>query len=231
LWRHHGLIRAVSLRIGFSRRTLRGRKETTGTALCAVVSLVAAVRSSRDNRGVSDPPSSARKMTQRPIRRGSLTPRWLSSSSCRSLSRASLTPSTHVSGKHTTDSPGTIVSAPGPPSVGQTIPCYFLQRDGVHIERTCDVLIATELFRAKRARKETGTLTGTVRGRRSSPKLGDRQQLELSEMLAGSTGLEPAASGVTGRRSNQLNYDPNLTIASRRSVVGGAGLEPATAGV
>jgi hypothetical protein len=30
------------------------------------------------------------------------------------------------------------------------------------------------------------------------------------EMLAGSTGLEPAASGVTGRRSNQLNYDPKL---------------------
>ena len=29
-----------------------------------------------------------------------------------------------------------------------------------------------------------------------------------SGMLAGSTGLEPAASGVTGRRSNQLNYDP-----------------------
>ena len=27
-------------------------------------------------------------------------------------------------------------------------------------------------------------------------------------MLAGSTGLEPAASGVTGRRYNQLNYDP-----------------------
>ena len=32
--------------------------------------------------------------------------------------------------------------------------------------------------------------------------------LQLDEMLAGSTGLEPAASGVTGRRSNQLNYDP-----------------------
>ena len=27
-------------------------------------------------------------------------------------------------------------------------------------------------------------------------------------VLAGSTGLEPATSGVTGRRSNQLNYDP-----------------------
>ena len=28
------------------------------------------------------------------------------------------------------------------------------------------------------------------------------------QVLAGSTGLEPAASGVTGRRYNQLNYDP-----------------------
>ncbi len=37
--------------------------------------------------------------------------------------------------------------------------------------------------------------------------------LELGEMLAGSTGLEPAASGVTGRRSNQLNYDPKVTDA------------------
>src|SRR6266404_8103892 len=36
--------------------------------------------------------------------------------------------------------------------------------------------------------------------------------LELREMLAGSTGLEPAASGVTGRRSNQLNYDPKLNF-------------------
>jgi hypothetical protein len=31
-------------------------------------------------------------------------------------------------------------------------------------------------------------------------------------MLAGSTGLEPAASGVTGRRSNQLNYDPKIDL-------------------
>src|SRR5215212_11575855 len=32
---------------------------------------------------------------------------------------------------------------------------------------------------------------------------------EGGRSLAGSTGLEPAASGVTGRRSNQLNYDPD----------------------
>jgi hypothetical protein len=28
------------------------------------------------------------------------------------------------------------------------------------------------------------------------------------KLLAGSMGLEPTASGVTGRRYNQLNYDP-----------------------
>jgi hypothetical protein len=33
----------------------------------------------------------------------------------------------------------------------------------------------------------------------------------IEKELAGSTGLEPAASGVTGRRSNQLNYDPAKT--------------------
>jgi hypothetical protein len=29
--------------------------------------------------------------------------------------------------------------------------------------------------------------------------------------FAGWTGLEPAASGVTGRRYNQLNYHPNIS--------------------
>ena len=29
------------------------------------------------------------------------------------------------------------------------------------------------------------------------------------EKVAGVTGLEPAASGVTGQRSNQLSYTPN----------------------
>ena len=43
--------------------------------------------------------------------------------------------------------------------------------------------------------------------------LGSANMVEPSVMLAGSTGLEPAASGVTGRRSNQLNYDPKVTDA------------------
>jgi hypothetical protein len=30
--------------------------------------------------------------------------------------------------------------------------------------------------------------------------------------LAGATGLEPATSDVTGRRSNQLNYAPDISL-------------------
>ena len=52
--------------------------------------------------------------------------------------------------------------------------------------------------------------------------------LGFRHLMAGSTGLEPAASGVTGRRSNQLNYDP--TKRADRSL-GGTGFEPVTAGV
>ena len=33
--------------------------------------------------------------------------------------------------------------------------------------------------------------------------------------VAGVTGLEPAASGVTGRRSNQLSYTPKLLDCER----------------
>ena len=59
-----------------------------------------------------------------------------------------------------------------------------------------------------RERKERESGTGTARGRHVTETLEGANVLELRKMLAGSTGLEPAASGVTGRRSNQLNYDP-----------------------
>jgi hypothetical protein len=39
--------------------------------------------------------------------------------------------------------------------------------------------------------------------------------------MAGSTGLEPAASAVTGQRSNQLNYDPNTAMLAIEELVNG----------
>ena len=61
---------------------------------------------------------------------------------------------------------------------------------------------------------------------------GDAWKYLNRNKLAGSTGLEPAASGVTGRRSSQLNYDPLGTDAvPDRTLVGGTGFEPVTAGV
>jgi hypothetical protein len=36
--------------------------------------------------------------------------------------------------------------------------------------------------------------------------------------MAGTTGLEPAASAVTGQRSNQLNYVPALAASVKASV-------------
>ena len=55
--------------------------------------------------------------------------------------------------------------------------------------------------------------------------------------LAGRTGLEPAASGVTGRRYNRLNYRPKNDISDyvkqrrKEKVAGRTGLEPAASGV
>jgi hypothetical protein len=37
------------------------------------------------------------------------------------------------------------------------------------------------------------------------------------EKMAGTTGLEPAASAVTGQRSNQLNYVPTRQINDMRN--------------
>src|SRR5512134_1374543 len=107
-------------------------------------------------------------------------------------------------------------------------------------------------YRGNPGAGRTLTLSGTSRA--IDPSRQSESGAEGME-VAGSTGLEPAASGVTGRRSNQLNYDPALgcvvgnpillrgvcprrhgpptaqarRLASRRSalpLVGGAGFEP-----
>ncbi len=47
-------------------------------------------------------------------------------------------------------------------------------------------------------------------------------------------GLEPTPSGVTGRRYNQLNYDPKksfIIINPSVLMVGGTGIEPVTSTV
>ena len=38
--------------------------------------------------------------------------------------------------------------------------------------------------------------------------------------MAGPTRLELATSGVTGRRSNQLNYDPAVVLSKKRNLTG-----------
>ena len=53
-----------------------------------------------------------------------------------------------------------------------------------------------------------------------SKKRGNRNTVASLINLAGLTGLEPATSGVTGRRCNRLYYSPKL--------VGEEGLEPPT---
>jgi hypothetical protein len=49
-------------------------------------------------------------------------------------------------------------------------------------------------------------------------KKGLRISSKPLNFLAGSTGLEPAASGVTGRRYNRLNYDPAPDVGRRNRI-------------
>ena len=68
-------------------------------------------------------------------------------------------------------------------------------------------LIATELFRAKRARKETGTPTGTVRSRRAAEILGERQHV----------GSKRDVGGVDGTRTRGLRRDRQETFTVKCS--------------
>ena len=57
-----------------------------------------------------------------------------------------------------------------------------------------------------------GCKRGTILWLFCTPIKFRHSHLNLLECMAGTTGLEPATSDVTGRRSNQLNYVPALSL-------------------
>src|SRR5919109_1631457 len=66
----------------------------------------------------------------------------------------------------------------------------------------------------------------TLCSRRRSGVTPDNRRFQFAGISTGATGLEPATSGVTGRRSNQLNYAPRRrkrSVAATRSRSGRAG--------
>ena len=75
-------------------------------------------------------------------------------------------------------------------------------------QQTVD-LIAEELGNSPG--NSTDTPTDTRPKKKRPPKNGGRNSLPPQNLVAEPTGLEPATSDVTGRRSNQLNYDSAKT--------------------
>src|SRR5262252_3007935 len=67
--------------------------------------------------------------------------------------------------------------------------------------------------RVEAKRKALDALAGSAKNAETTTQIQPRRLFLLWKSLrrmAGTTGLEPAASAVTGQRSNQLNYVPTL---------------------
>jgi hypothetical protein len=66
-------------------------------------------------------------------------------------------------------------------------------------------------------RLRMGTFSSGAYRPLTSPDLLDVRVAKCLKRMAGTTGLEPAASAVTGQRSNQLNYVPTRQINDMRN--------------
>jgi integrase len=90
------------------------------------------------------------------------------------------------------------------------------------VRKVCDVEVVAsvvgggEVGSLEWLEPTTATVLATVPKMRSPETTKGRESIQEFATLssAGWTGLEPAASGVTGRRYNQLNYHPNYSIFS-----------------
>src|SRR5690242_4489087 len=68
--------------------------------------------------------------------------------------------------------------------------------------------------------RPTTALLRLVAWWRGHPQETDPERPARGHRLAGATGLEPATSGVTGRRSNQLSYAPATVDRGATSYLG-----------
>src|SRR6266545_2897417 len=80
------------------------------------------------------------------------------------------------------------------------------------------LLIAERIRTSPTTRSRRHTRAGSAREAHRPAivlRLNGQQNSEISRAFTGATGLEPATSGVTGRRSNQLNYAPRAQALYR----------------
>ena len=129
---------------------------------------------------------------------------------------------------------GTFVIASGLSVVLGVLAGIFLRRM-THPDRTVEQMLYEPIIRpihrpaprSRVARRHQGALQGAASSRRAAACAGGsarphgRRRLRGASgfvwKVAGSTGLEPATSGVTGQRSNQLNYDPAMSNCQLRA--------------
>ena len=90
--------------------------------------------------------------------------------------------------------------------------------------RTADLILTKDALYRLSYISITAPILGTIITNRQTPGV---------VKMATRKGLEPSTSGVTGRRSNQLNYRAILNIKTDHSVVclaGAEGIEPSARG-